>query len=452
MICLIDSGANQTINQNKLYGNFTRYFINIGLPENSVNSLSPKIELAYKYSKGLDYNSPPGPVHINCPFDEPLLPNLIKNYQKPVINKLKLPKYILQRLKIPLLKSFNNPLIIIGPFEENIYQEEIISLAKKLNAPILADPLSQLRYGYNDNLILSNYDYFLRVHDFKPDLIIRFGRKPISKILNKFLNKNSNQVVLVDPWDQFNDNSKNFVKSNIKDYCSHQIEHCQYRGSNEWIQKFLKLEGLISEILLADLDFSEGSIAQSIVGSLKDKDLFIIGNSMPIRDVDMFTLTSKTQIFTFSNRGVSGIDGLISTGLGINENYKDGNSVLLIGDVSFLHDIGGFLSINKKQKLTIIVNNNSGGGIFSFLPLSKSGLKKFDKFWTTNRNININKIADLYNCKYYQVDNLFNLKDILLDSFLIDGIKIIEIKIDIEINVKSHELILNKISKKISNI
>ena len=449
---LIESGANQTINQNSLYGNFIRNFIDVGLPNNNFNDLLSRIELAYNYSKGLEFNKPPGPVHINCPFEEPLLPSIIENSDSIVVDKFNVPEINLKKVKIPLLKSFNRPVIIVGPYEENTCQEDIIALANKLGAPILADPLSQLRYGYNDSLIISNYDYIFRIHDFNPDLILRFGRKPVSKILNVFLDKNNDEVILVDPWDQFNDDSKYFIKSSIRDYCLYQIKYCQYSGSQEWKHKFLKLESLITEILIEDLEFSEGSISQSIVESLTDNDILIIGNSMPIRDVDMFSLTSKTKIFTFANRGASGIDGVISTSLGINKNYTNGNSVLLIGDVSFLHDIGGLFSADHEPQITIVINNNSGGGIFSFLPLSNNNLKQFDKFWTTNRNINLKKIAELYNCHHYLINNLIDLKDTLLDSFSIKGVKIIEIEIDIEMNVKSHESILNRISKQIADI
>ena len=377
---------------------------------------------------------------------------MIENSDSIKINKLNIPKINLAKAKIPLLKSFNRPVIIVGPYEENTYQEEIIALANKLGAPILADPLSQLRYGYNDSLIISNYDYIFRVHEFNPDLIIRFGRKPVSKILNGFMDKNNDKIILVDPWDQFNDDSKYFIKSDIRDYCLYQIKYSQYSGSNEWKHKFLKLESLITEILIENLEFSEGSIAQSIVESLRDNDIFIIGNSMPIRDVDMFSLTSKTKFFTFANRGASGIDGVLSTSFGINENYTSGGSVLLIGDISFLHDIGGLLAIDHEYQITIVINNNSGGGIFSFLPISNSGIKKFDKFWTTNRNINIKKIAELYNCHHYPINNLMDFKKTLLDSFSIKGVKIIEVEIDIDMNVKSHELILHRISKQISDI
>ena len=89
------------------------------MPNNNFNDLLPKIELAYNYSKGLEFNKPPGPVHINCPFEEPLFPSMIENSGSIIINKLNFPKINLTKAKVPLLKSFNRPVIIVGPYEEN---------------------------------------------------------------------------------------------------------------------------------------------------------------------------------------------------------------------------------------------------------------------------------------------------------------------------------------------
>ena len=160
---------------------------------------------------------------------------------------------------------------------------------------------------------------------------------------------------------------------------------------------------------------------------------------MPIRDVDMFTSTSNKSFRVYANRGASGIDGVVSTALGISQNKNNNSSILLIGDLSFFHDINGLSASQYKINLTIVVVNNSGGGIFSFLPISKLGLKQYDRYWKTDTGINIQKAADLYNCKYYIEDDLEQLKENIKNSFTINGIKIIEIKTSIEENVAAHE-------------
>ena len=185
---LIGTGANQTIDQQNLYGSHVRYFTDVGLPKDNNESLQEKLESAFNLSRGVQLKQPPGPVHMNFPFDEPLLPEhvgginplsfTIENIEKPVI-----------KFSIPILTESKQPLIIVGPMEGNHHQQDIIHLAKKMNAPILADPISQLRYGTDCELILANYDIFLRYKDIQPDLIIRFGRKPTSNVLNQLLKK-----------------------------------------------------------------------------------------------------------------------------------------------------------------------------------------------------------------------------------------------------------------------
>ena len=135
-------------------------------------------------------------------------------------------------------KSFK-PLIIAGPMDEGHHQEDIVRFAEKIRAPILADPLSQIRYGFNSNLILANYDYFLQIVEIKPDIVIRFGRKPTSKILSKLLNSWKRQTYLIDNWQQFNDDCPNFIQATIDKFCQKQISTIEWQGESEWANLIL---------------------------------------------------------------------------------------------------------------------------------------------------------------------------------------------------------------------
>ena len=180
---LVGTGANQTINQQKLYGSHVRYFKDTGLPTEQLDDLKKILQETINHSNGSVLQMPPGPVHLNFPFEKPLLPDDLL--------KIDHPQYSFKSSKIternaanmPVLPKSAKPLIVAGPMEENCYQEDIIDFAEKIQAPILADPLSQLRYGYNNRQILANYDYFLKIMDIHPDLVIRFGKKPTSTIL-----------------------------------------------------------------------------------------------------------------------------------------------------------------------------------------------------------------------------------------------------------------------------
>ena len=434
---LIGTGANQTINQQNLYGSHVCNFTDVGLPQNNNESLKDHLFTAFQHSSGLKFEEPPGPVHLNFPFDEPLLPENVSgiNPLSFTFENIEIP---VVKFSIPILTKSRQPLIIVGPMEGNCHQKEMIQLAERIQAPILADPLSQLRYGSNSKMVLANYDYFLRYKEIIPDLIIRFGRKPTSKVLNQLLDNWKDRTILIDAWRQFNDDCLQFIQSTIGGYCQYQIENCDWKGGEEWQNQLLAWEKQVSKFLLQESAYSEGTIAKCCVESIEDGGKFFIGNSMPIRDVDMFSLTSTKRIDTYSNRGASGIDGVISSSLGMSHDSENKNALLLIGDVSFYHDMNGLLASRYEVNLTIVVINNGGGGIFSFLPIAESRVKRFSQYWTTDTGLSIEKVAELYNSKYYLADNLQGLEKSIIDSFTIKGVKIIEVKTTIQENIKAH--------------
>ena len=353
--------------------------------------------------------------------------------------------------QIPILKEAERPLIIVGPLEGNAHQNAIINFAEKINAPILSDPLSQLRYGFNSEFILTHYDIFLRFADIQPDRIIRFGRKPTSKILCQLVQSWKHNTVLVDGWQQLNDDCPHFIQFSIGDYCRDQVENIEWIGSANWQKQLLSLEKKVKNEIQKDEKYHEGNIARVCLNALGDEGCFIIGNSMPIRDVDMFTSASSKKVTIFSNRGASGIDGVVSTALGTCEGGKNLHSLLLIGDLSFYHDMNGLLAATYGINLTIVVINNSGGGIFSFLPIAHAGMQKYDQFWTTDTGLDIEKVAELYNCRYYFAKDLEELENNIRASFNLEGVIIIEVKTVISENITDHQNFIGKVERLITN-
>ena len=331
--------------------------------------------------------------------------------------------------------------------EGNTHQEEIIELAEKINAPILADPISQLRYGFNSELIFAHYDIFLRYVDIRPDIILRFGRKPTSKVLCQLLDNWGKNTILVDAWQQYNDNCPNFIQSCICNYCREQIEKIDWQSGTDWVSQLLSYEKAVDDEIQSTIAFHEGTIAKICLESLENGGQLFAGNSMPIRDVDMFTSTSKKKVTTFSNRGTSGIDGVISTALGMCSENGNSYSLLLIGDVSFYHDMNGLFASKYGMNLTIVVINNRGGGIFSFLPIVDVGIGKFEQYWTADTGLNFKKVAELYNCQYSKTDNLEDLRLSIQESFNNKGIKIIEVQTQIEDNVQVHKNFIEKVQQ-----
>ena len=194
---LIGTGENQAINQQNLYGSHVRYFKDAGLPIKNLDSLQEILQKAINHSKGSNWQNPPGPVHLNVPFDLPLLPDNIQTIENPQFSFNSFNRIEKNTANIPVLEQAAKPLIVAGPMEENLHQEDIIRFAEKIQAPILADPLSQIRYGYQHELIMAHYDHYLKLVDIHPDLVIRFGRKPTSKVLSQLLDEWKQQTFLI---------------------------------------------------------------------------------------------------------------------------------------------------------------------------------------------------------------------------------------------------------------
>ena len=437
---LINTGANQTINQKELYGNNVRYFKDVGLPSENVESLGAILEEGMVHVIGKQYKLPAGPIHFNFPFDEPLFPSLIED-SKFSFSVLKEHTNIEDNISI--IDKAINPLIVMGPMENNSYQEDILQLAEIIEAPILADPLSQMRYGYTNEQIITHYDHFIHSLDSMPDLIVRFGRKPTSKKLCKLLDDNASITYLVDNWIQYNDDCANFIFAPIDTFCQKQVADIQWRGSKEWKKLFVNLEQKIEQCIISYAEFFEGTIARTCHQLLEEGDQFIIGNSMPIRDVDMFTSKSDVHIDTYANRGASGVDGVISTALGVAANNK--RTLLLIGDVSFYHDMNGLLASKYVQNVTIVIINNNGGGIFSFLPIAESNINTFHEYWTTDTDLDFQKVAELYKYNYRKASNLLEVNKYVQASLQQEGLQIVEVQVTIDDNVHAHKNFQQKV-------
>ena len=420
---LINSGENQTINQVGIYKNFIRQMIDIKI-SNQISTLK-KINKIINIAKG-DNKNIPGPIHINIRFDEPLLD---KNRKVIQINETE----IITNNKNTIFKvpKSKRPLIICGNLNEN-EAKDTYNLIKQLNFPVFADINSNLRHYKNINVYYDFYSNKIK----NPDLIIRFGSKPISKILNKFLSKNKHRTYLINSHLYFNDDAKYIIKAYPKNII---LENNNLIDKN-WLSKINEYELLLSN-KCSNIEIkpnNEFSVVKSLTKYLNKKDHLFIGNSSAIRSFNKFSGKLKKQINIFTNRGASGIDGVLSTSLGISFINKKFKNFLVIGDISFFHDINGFNILQSiTANLTIIVINNNGGQIFKTLDYADKNIPGFDEFWITPQNIEIKDVAKLFKLKYYKLKtNSFDSKISKISNS--KGVKIIEVNTsfgsDIEIN------------------
>ena len=187
----------------------------------------------------------------------------------------------------------------------------------------------------------------------------------------------------------------------------------------------------------------EKALIQTLIAGLPEGSTLFSGNSMPIRQLDSWSGTGEKTLRIIANRGVSGIDGNVSTILGLAE-ATEGKTVGLLGDLACIHDLNGLLAAKESDAL-IIVLNNKGGGIFEYLP--QTGLENFEKYWLTPVDVDFERVAALYNLQFWRINQQTNIKTALKEALDTPGMKLMEVAIDRETSTKSHRAYWNKASE-----
>lgn len=466
---LRDVGAPQAINQLNMYGNFVKEFIDLALPEASLQMfyyVRSTVVRAVEKSKVI----PRGPIHINMPLREPLVPNLsIKNiWYSGKLNRPVHTSVLETSRKLSNVQEYvnlfysNEKGIIICADGIGTNQENIVKFAKTFGYPILADPLSNMRSGQHDKeYIIESYDSILRsvnVKEYmKPDIIIRFGVAPVSKALNQYIGSNVDaRIMLVENSDRWNDFTlvgAEKVICDIGNFCTDITEQLESDKSSDWLEQWQKLNQLVRiELKISPQmnSFFEGKVIQEIQANLPDDSIFYVSNSMPIRDVDSFYTVENKNIQILANRGANGIDGIVSTALGTSVANKP--LLLLIGDLSFYHDLNGLLAAKLFEiDVTIVIINNDGGGIFSFLPQKKEE-KHFEKLFGSPLGLDYEYVVKMYNGTFTRVTSWEQFSECVVNSFKEKGLKVIEINTNREENLNTHQSIWGNVNDKLSKL
>lgn len=436
-------GAPQTIDQNKLYGDFLKYYEELAIPEEKLLYTYPRMVMrkAYLYCQGI----PKGPVQINIPLREPLVPELKEKYFQAGRDK-KAFQFLSGKYEVEFDYScFYGKKVIIaaGGDASSNYGEEIISLGEKLKAPVLADPLSNIR-SYKNKVIVDSYDAFLKDKAVRkmlqPDYILLFGQPPVSKRLQQFIKENeSSECLQIDTALEYRNPSlttTKYIQADAKKFAM-QINYTssdeEYLGAWQKLQRDMreKLERAREEEILF-----EGKIVQLTQDIMPENSRLVAANSMSIRDLDYFWKAENKAVKLLCNRGVNGIDGTISTALGVSTaGYP---TVLLTGDLAFFHDMNGLL-LGKTHglNLVIILINNDGGGIFQYLP--QKGSKHFDYLFKTPHGMDFQGVQALYGVGYHKVTDYENYKSSLEKALSSKGISIIEVDTEMDISYELHE-------------
>jgi len=357
------TGSNQTTNQHGIFGEFVR---------SAIDSAAP-IDL----TRVLDGS---GPVHINLQFDEPLLPEDSNDWLSGIHPVTKAPATVVAG-EIEVTTQRN--IIIVGHDRAGFSVDAIEELAHELAAPLIAeDPLVFDQAIAHAPIILS--DERVR-RELAAELVIVIGRTTLSRSTNAYI-QGSSRVMVIDPRTENIDTKRTadeihrvipLIKKTVE------IDHI-------WHEQWHKYEEIAAASLAELPDWSEAEVASVVTEELENDAALFIASSRPIRDIESFAVP-RNGIETYANRGLAGIDGNISTAMGIATKHDETYAV--IGDLAFLHDISA-LTNPISDTLTIIVVDNDGGGIFSTLP--QRGVEGFEKIFGTPHGRDIAKIVSAF--------------------------------------------------------
>lgn len=463
---LRDNGAPQSIDQIKMYQNYVKYFHEMAIPEASEKMIRyARRQASRAYTIANEANK--GVVQLNFPFKDPLIPDLSLNQLWGEENKTVL-THVTSKEEVSaesivsiveLIKDKKRGVIVCGEIKTEEERLAILKLANQLQVPILADVLSNLRKNEAVNeFVISTYDTILKDDEVKeslrPEFIIRFGSMPVSKPYLQWITDFTPEIhIVVDEDLGFREPTgiettvvySEPVKFIEKILASkEEFDFCQ-----KWSRLWMRLDEEVRSILTTtNNELTEGTTALVLAENSQNGDLIFVGNSMPIRDMDTFYLPANTSVEIIANRGANGIDGVIATAIGVAA--TDQKLTLLIGDISFLHDYTSlFIARQYNIPIRVVVVNNNGGGIFSFLPQANEK-KHFEALFGTPFSPPIEKLAKAVGGNYVQPKTVDELSEILAQP--IKQIEIVEVITDREENVSWHKRKWQEATKKIKLI
>jgi 2-succinyl-5-enolpyruvyl-6-hydroxy-3-cyclohexene-1-carboxylate synthase len=467
---LRDVGAPQTMNQLGMYGNFVKQFVELALAEAN--------ETMYQYVRTVinrvyksTMTAPKGPVHLNVPLREPLVPNFeIEDlfqggkrseamYTHTIQTNATLPLQFAEQL-VNKISAKQKGLLVCGTYTDEAALPKIVQLGEKLGFPIICDPLSNARsMKQTSNHLIDSYDTFLRFEDVKKeleaDLIIRFGAMPVSKPFSQYVKATTGlEQYVVDEGDIWRDptlQASSMISCSDIAFCDGLLELLTDRNitTTEWLEKWMSINQQTKAVLKEAEqleEFFEGKIVQLLEKHMPESSMLFVGNSMPIRDVDTFFSVNEKDIKIAGNRGVNGIDGTIATAFGMAASGE--NVYLLVGDLTFYHDMNSLvLSKLHNLPITVILINNNGGGIFSFLPQSKEE-KHFEALFGTPLGIEFKYATRLFGGEHYKINNWDQFIELMEQNQ--KGLRVIELETNRQENYEMHQKIWSKVREQLN--
>ena len=452
------SGANQTIDQTKLYGDYALWSVDVPLPEDNpaaltIRSLRTLAARAMATANGVRK----GVVQVNMPFRKPLEPTHVPTDNTELGEDAGTGyagafTHMTRGVMIPSVEQIQTLVQIIENHERGIivcgtrcpggdFAAVVAQLSRRSSYPIFADPTSGVRFGehVDSTAIIGAYDTFLSGKAAaweEPDVVIRFGGVPTSNALNAYLDRNKpKHRILVSErgiWADDSHRTSDFIHADLVLLCLSASGRLSGRAETPWARQIRAVEAVTWLNLGQRLNeaFFDGAAVAELFDALPDGAIVFAGNSLPVRHVEQFARPTGKSIQVYANRGASGIDGNVSTALGIAAGTGK-PLVMLVGDVTLYHDMNGLLAVRKcgVENVTVVLLNNDGGGIFHRLPIHQYD-PPFNDLFVMPHGLEFEHAAKLYGLDFVRAGNADLLRQ-ALDTSIGSGMpRIIEVRTD----------------------
>ncbi|GAB3682033.1 2-succinyl-5-enolpyruvyl-6-hydroxy-3-cyclohexene-1-carboxylic-acid synthase [Salinarchaeum chitinilyticum] len=500
---LRDSGANQTVDQTKLYGDAVRWFRELPEPEPTDRKLRRlRVDAARAASRAS--GTPAGPVHLNVPFRKPLEPVEVDGDAPEAPDGLGVtgrdgpfvetddgahhPSPDRIDALADRIAASDRVLFVAGPEDPPTGRgaepeavlgggQSVRSAAATAGAPLLADPLSGARFGPSTTtdgasgapLVSGGYDAYVGSDAVAawpdPEVVVRIGASPTSKSLRKYLASTEAHQVLIDPageWREAEFQASTVIRADPsialdglerglgeRDVDPEEAARSRYRerfATAESAHWSLLEDALAEAREDGEADPFEGAVVPAVLDALPDRATVFASNSMPVRDLDRFVRPDDRRLSALANRGASGIDGIVSSTLGAASGGEE-PVVGILGDLAFYHDMNGLLAAGRcGVDATIVVVNNDGGGIFHALPI-ESFDPPFTEAFKTPHGLDFEPTGDLYDLDFERVSSLDALRTACSESIGSDGLTVVEIRTDAESSHRSRESLADRLGE-----
>ena len=470
---LRQTGANQTIDQPDIFGDYVRWRFDLPAPEEAVDPamvLTTVDQAVYRARR-----APTGPVHLNLMFREPFIPDAGDGEDLPAPARWlesgePYTRYVPTRPAVDLedverlweaLRPVERGLVVAGRLPSRKHGEAVLRLADSLGWPLLPDVGSQIRLGASSESLISYYDTLLASEPFKethaPETVLHFGGRAVSKRLEQFLAKSSPDPYVVVRENPFRldpgHRVTHSVEADILDLCTALAKIAERHSPAQaaswmasWREASEKVDNYLDHSFARTKELNEPLVARLVSQHIPEEHGLCVASSMPIRDVDTFSATDGAPVPVAANRGASGIDGTVATAAG----FARGSGrplTLLVGDLALLHDLNS-LAMIRDLPVVIVVLNNNGGAIFSFLPVARHKAF-FEPYFGTPQGLGFEHAAAMFGLDYQHPSSATEFVETYRADCALNTPTLIEVRTDREENVALHRRLLEEISARI---